>query len=136
MRCEAHIIGSVALGYGIVSLSNQIGIDVNPIFFIGGAAFGALLPDIDHPKSKLGRKIEPVSTIIMAAVGHRTFTHSLLFSSIVGIVSSMWDISLGVGVLVGMLSHILLDLLTPETNGVAFLYPFYRKRIRLLKKIN
>jgi len=130
MTSEAHVIGAVVLGYGIVYFGKQMGIELQLLYFIGGSWIGGLLPDIDHPKSKFGRKIQPVSTMIFAMFGHRTFTHSLLFIAIIGLTISVLNISLGTGLIVGMTSHIILDLITPNTNGVAFLYPFNKKRIK------
>jgi len=41
-------------------------------------AFAALLPDIDHPTSTLGRRIYPISKLISSIFGHRGLTHSLI----------------------------------------------------------
>lgn len=132
MKYKAHTVGAVVLTLGIIDLNNKIGLELNPLYLIGGAVFGGLLPDIDHPKSLLGSVIQPVSTIIKETIGHRTLTHSFLFIVITCLFASLFNISIGIGVGIGMLSHIILDLLTPETNGVAFLFPFYKKKIKLL----
>ena len=42
------------------------------------AVFGGLLPDIDHPKSWVGRRLRPVSDLVAGLFGHRGVTHSLL----------------------------------------------------------
>lgn len=131
MNYRAHTAGAVVSGCGVIYLFNQIGISINPLYIIGGAAIGGLIPDIDHPKSFLGSAIQPISTIIMETIGHRTITHSLLFLLIVSCAVAIFNIMLGVGVGIGILSHIILDLLTPKTNGVAFLYPFYKRKIKL-----
>lgn len=132
MRYKAHTIGAVVLSVGIISLNIKIGLEFNPLYLVGGAVFGGLLPDIDHPKSLLGSAIQPVSTIIKETLGHRTLTHSILFLVITCFFTSLFNINIGIGIGLGILSHIILDLLTPETNGVAFLYPFYKKKIKLL----
>lgn len=126
-----HTIGASAGAIGIVYLCKKFDIPVDALHFIGGAVVGGLLPDIDHPKSYLGNIIEPLSAIIMATCGHRTITHSLLFMAIVGGLASFYNISFGIGIAIGILSHIALDMITPGTNGVAFLYPFKKERIKI-----
>ena len=133
MNCTMHSFGAVVAACGIYYLGNKLGVELNPIYLVAGSVSGGLIPDIDHPKSKMGKMMQPISVLIMAIVGHRTLTHSLLFSIIIGILVGMINLSLGVGIFFGILSHIILDLLTSNTNGVAFLYPFYKKRIRVVK---
>ena len=132
IKCSYLDVLAILSSHGVIYLCNQIGISTSPIYIICGAVIGGLIPDIDHPKSFLGSAIQPVSTILMTTIGHRTLTHSLLFVFLISFVASMFNIMLGVGLGIGMLSHIVLDLLTPKTNGVAFLYPFYKKKIKLL----
>ncbi len=50
---------------------------------LGATALGSLAPDLDSPKSSLGRNIWPVSATVKSLVGHRGFTHSLLASGLV-----------------------------------------------------
>ncbi|MBV9748546.1 MAG: metal-dependent hydrolase, partial [Acetobacteraceae bacterium] len=42
------------------------------------AAGGGLLPDLDHPRSWVGRRLRVLSRPLAAAFGHRGATHSLL----------------------------------------------------------
>lgn len=42
-------------------------------------AVGALIPDICHTQSKIGRRFPILSKAVSSVFGHRTFTHSLLF---------------------------------------------------------
>ena len=80
---------------------------------------GSLLPDIDHPRSTLG-KFLPIGYLIK----HRTITHSILAAAII------WWIHPWVGV--GYASHLLLDSLNPM--GVPFLYPVsYRFNITRIR---
>jgi inner membrane protein len=131
MKCIAHTVGAITSACGIIYLSNKIGFQPNPLYLICGAAFGGLIPDIDHPKSLLGSSIRPISIIIKETIGHRTLTHSIVFTLIISFLVSFLNLFVGIGVGIGMLSHIVLDLLTPKTKGVAFLYPLYKKKIRL-----
>ena len=131
MNYKVHTIGAVASSCGVIYLSNQLGIQSNPMFLISGAIIGGLIPDIDHPKSFLGNIVQPISIIIRETLGHRTLTHSILFALIVSTITAFINIPFAIGLGVGIFSHIILDLLTPHTNGVAFLYPLYKKKINL-----
>jgi len=88
------------------------------------AAAGSLLPDIDHPKSWAGQRLRPLSTLVAAVFGHRGVTHSLLA------LAGCWAaLRYGAGaprawaapVVVGYLSHLLADLLTP--GGLRLAWP-------------
>ncbi|AFY71955.1 Protein of unknown function DUF457, transmembrane (plasmid) [Thalassoporum mexicanum PCC 7367] len=106
-----------------------------PVFILDSlvALFAGLLPDIDHPRSALGRKLPFISVPLSAIFGHREFTHSLLAVAIVtgALIYFLsdprysqwyWVIT---PLCIGYLSHILGDLLTPP--GVPLLYPWKRK---------
>ena len=98
------------------------------------ALASALLPDLDHPQSLLGRQLPWISGPLSRLFGHRGFTHSLLA---VGL--GIWGLAQfqvsgplsGVmkdALIVGYLSHLLGDWLTPM--GIPLLWP-WRRRFRL-----
>ncbi|MHC1750653.1 MAG: metal-dependent hydrolase [Cellulosilyticaceae bacterium] len=128
MNYKAHLVGGIAFGAGTLYTTHRFGIALTPILVIGGATIGSILPDIDHPKSFLGRRIPLIPKLIYRTVGHRTLTHSLLFALAISFLIRTFNNPLAIGVLAGIVSHILLDMLTPQ--GVSYLYPFRRKRIR------
>lgn len=131
MDYKTHLTGGVAFVIGTVYLSQKVNLNIQPLLLIGGATIGSLLPDIDHPKSYLGNKVPILPTLLYNTVGHRSLTHSLLFAAIMSALFGFIDISLGIGVFIGIISHILLDMLTPQ--GVSYLYPFKKKRIKWFK---
>jgi len=94
---------------------------------VTAAVLGSLLPDIDHPKSMLGRVTRPVSTLVHISVGHRTLTHSLVGLVGFGLLAYATTFNLGVDLsavlafILGYGSHILADMLNPA--GVKLLYP-------------
>lgn len=92
--------------------------------FLSLAILGSLLPDIDHTESKLGRRIRPISFVITKIFGHRTLTHSLtlyFFLSVLGYFAfPQYQIQL-LAIVVGAISHLLLDSLNP--SGVPLFYP-------------
>lgn len=51
----------------------------NPIPGLIVGALSALLPDIDHPGSEVGRRLRPVAVMLEAVAGHRTVTHTVWF---------------------------------------------------------
>lgn len=89
---------------------------------LGLAVFGALLPDIDHPKSWLGKRLRPVSTACATLFGHRGVTHSLL--AVVGCAALLFSQNVPLAVtaplVVGYLSHLAADLLTPAGLRLAW----------------
>ena len=87
------------------------------------AVISSLLPDICHTQSKIGRKFKILSFLIRLLFGHRTFTHSLLFIGIIGILLHIIDtpIYYEVAIIIGLISHVILDMVTPK--GVKLLYP-------------
>jgi inner membrane protein len=96
---------------------------------IAGVALGSLLPDIDEPKSKVGRKAPILSHGIKLFFGHRGITHTLLASIIVGSLlfyfSKGFPSPLAIGLTIGYLFHILEDALSIE--GVPLLFPITKK---------
>lgn len=127
MDYKTHLLGGAGMAYA----TTQIFI-LDPkqtILLYGFSLLGSILPDIDHPKAFISHFVPVIPNLINVAVGHRTFTHSLLFTFICLIIGWMFNPVIGIGLALGIISHILLDLLTPY--GVAFLYPFKRDRIIL-----
>ena len=88
------------------------------------SGIGSLLPDIDTPKSALGR-IFPFSKIIEHKYGHRQITHSWIFIVIAIVLFSPFILFLGflkyAGIIIGVISHIMIDMANP--SGVPLFYP-------------
>ncbi|MGK9045455.1 metal-dependent hydrolase [Mammaliicoccus vitulinus] len=121
MTGKTHLSCGIFIGS---SLSIYYGEDVFTSFtIISLCGVSSLVPDICHFKSNLGKKLFPISFIIRLIFGHRTFTHSLLFLFLIywGLNSISAPEPYLVSILLGMLSHIVLDMLTPR--GVKLFYP-------------
>jgi len=110
--------------------------------YAGAAALGALLPDLDAPRSKIGQwsigGVKPFllpSQAINRSVGHRSLLHSLLalvYVALAGVILSPflgWQISLALWL--GYASHLLTD--SSTRSGIPLLYP-KPKRFHLLPK--
>lgn len=125
MQARSHLI----FGIGATWLMHRTGLAASvhawPLTLVG-----ALLPDIDHPKSMLGQRLAPVSMAIAGVFGHRGMTHSFL-PVLVFVVACLhgfghlpaWALAL----CAGYLSHLLADWLTP--SGVPLCWPL-RTRFR------
>ncbi len=107
-------------------------------------ALGALLPDLDSPRSLLTAwqiagvsPLQPLARMINRTFGHRGALHSLLGWGIasVGFIAlsaiPLWNIVASLALSLGYLSHLAADASTK--TGIPFLFP-HRKRYRLLPK--
>ncbi len=112
MMAKSHVVVGGAAWISVAPLLHANPLD--PILLSLTLA-GSLLPDIDHPKSWLGRRMRPLSTGISRLLGHRGVTHSALAVVALMLVLqyagyrrlAVW------GVVIGYLSHLGADLLTP-----------------------
>ncbi|MEN0665613.1 metal-dependent hydrolase [Caldifermentibacillus hisashii] len=117
---KTHIL--VGISAGTLYLHYVGSVDEDVLFF-GGLIFGAMVPDIDHTGSKIGRAVPIIDDMISSVFGHRTFTHSLLFLILGYWLFHIFSLpeSLEFGIMLGIISHIVLDMLT--VDGVKFLWP-------------
>ncbi len=101
------------------------------------AGVAGLLPDIDHPNSVLGKRVPMISYPIAKVFGHRGITHSLFATCLIAYAIYALSVSQNIPLLkdiillplmIGYLSHLLGDLLTPA--GVPLFWP-YRKNFSI-----
>jgi inner membrane protein len=83
-------------------------------------AGGALLPDLDHPQSALGRVCCFLSIPLNTWLGHRRTWHGLPLWSAIALGGLLW--SPAGWIALGALSHVVLDAL--NTSGVQRFMPF------------
>ena len=119
MTGKTHITGGIAASLAFAQVTHY-----DPVILLVGGTIGALLPDICHAGSKIGRMLPALSKIIGTVFGHRTFTHSLLFLVLMAMLLNSFVPNEGItaGILVGMASHYLLDMATK--NGIKLFFPF------------
>ena len=100
---------------------------MNVYLFVIILAFTALLPDIDNPRSKVGRKVKLFSKVFNFLFGHRTLTHSIFFMGVISLI--IWKLFDGyyIPFVIGYGSHLVLDSVTKQ--GVNFIYPIKQFRI-------
>lgn len=106
---KTHFLSGAVAGYALAG--NWKGA------IIGGIA--GILPDIDEPRSKVGRPLFFVSIPLNQILGHRTLTHSLIFVGALWFILQFFTDWADV-IAVGLLAHILGDMLTGKVN---VLYP-------------
>ena len=103
---------------------------------VAAGAFGGLLPDLDHRKSTITKKLGVLGFCSSRLFRHRGVLHAPTFYFVATAVlwlfvsESSYLQFVIYGLLVGELSHLLLDALTPK--GIPMLWPFYRRHISLL----
>lgn len=148
MNYRAHKIGGTCSGIitsALLFADNPTIINlISATLIICGASFGSIMPDIDKPTSKIGRKlfIKPISSYIHKKYGHRTITHSAILSLIflsllIGSSYMFREVpfyfysNFTIGFSVGYVSHLILDSLTVE--GIPLFYPFDKTKYRFMK---
>ena len=124
MTGKTHIVGGMTASLAFAQVTNY-----DPVLLVGAGVIGAVLPDICHGGSKIGRALPVLSKVINVLFGHRSFTHSFLFLMIIGALMNSFvsNESVTAGILVGMVSHLVLDMATK--NGIKLLFPF-KVRVR------
>ena len=137
IKYHTHAIGGICFGVIASAIISKGAFEPQQMALITTSSLvGSLFPDIDEPQSFLGRKIKPVSRLIKAVLGHRGFIHTPLFCFLlVGFMAFFLcntpiidvDISSKIicGFLIGFMSHLILDTITPK--GIMWLFPLSRK---------
>jgi len=124
MMARSHVVLGLAAW---VWAAPHLGLPPLETVSLALATCGALLPDIDHPQSWVGRRLRLISRPLAAMIGHRGLSHSLL--AVVGccvlLRSEGVSRALIAPVIVGYLSHLGADLLTP--SGLRLTWPLSRR---------
>lgn len=88
---------------------------------LGAVTVGSVLPDIDTPRSTIGRMVKPVSRWLSSHYPHRTVTHNALFilawfifAKVIGL-HVLWALAWGI------FGHIFID--SFSWQGVLWTYP-------------
>ena len=121
MMATSHILFGAACWTAVCAASGKpLGLEV------GAAVLGAMLPDIDHPRSKLGRLVPFISWPMAAVFGHRGVTHSLFAIVAMAAVAVFFGLqhAMVLALAVGYLSHLVGDWLT---GGIPLFWPMERK---------
>lgn len=122
---KTHIAFGVLCALVVMPFVNT----ANKFIFFFLVLLGSLLPDVDHPHSKLGNKLGILSKFFNALAGHRTIFHSIFFALLIpGLVWYFLSKPYGIALFVGYLSHLVMDGLTK--SGINFLHPISTLRLK------
>jgi inner membrane protein len=98
------------------------------LVFVAISSTAALLPDMDHTSSFLGRRLKPFSIIFRFLFRHRGLLHSFLPAFLLyGALALTTTTEIASAAFIGYASHLILDALTPQ--GVRPFWPL-KYRIR------
>lgn len=116
----------LAFGFLAALLALKIFSPDNLILFFILVLIGSILPDVDNPKSKIGKKIKVIGFLFE----HRGFFHSLLFLAVIYIISILFfrNNYFILPLVIGYSSHLFIDCF--NHIGIMPLHPLSRFRIR------
>lgn len=135
MQGVTHAIGGAALASAVLlAMGPENTGPAGVLIGISAGALGGLIPDIDHPNSKISHKLKPVSAIVTALFSHRGLFHAPLFYAVLWLLWARFCpagqyLILGHMLFVGIASHLLLDSLNPA--GIPALLPFSSKKVHI-----
>lgn len=115
-----------AFGFLLASLSGV------PLLSAIASALGALLPDIDHPQSVIGRLFFFLSQPLNSRFGHRNLIHSFIIWSPLFLAGVFIRSDTVVWIALGAWSHVLLDCW--NISGTKAFIPFSQKPVVIFKR--
>lgn len=125
MLLRTHL--AFGLLVGLLSL-NYLNVP-NIYIYLAIVCFASAIPDIDESKSKIGRKIMPISWFIEKTFGHRNLFHSvfpLIILFVIFFYILEWNV-VGIAFLLGYGCHLFSDMFNYQ--GIGLLHPLYKGRI-------
>lgn len=122
MLFKTHIAFGFLVGLAALKIFNPL----NTILFFSLILIGSVLPDIDHPKSKVGKKIKLVGFLFE----HRGFFHSFIFLALIHLASYAFfrGNPFVLPLIIGYTSHLFIDCF--NHLGIMPLHPFSKFRIK------
>jgi inner membrane protein len=118
MLSKTHFLAGLVVGIFLI----QYFTISQPILFLLIFLISTILPDIDTPHSKIGRKVLPLSYMLNLIFGHRGFLHSIWIP--LGVVALSFYLGsqfIGLTFFGGYVLHLIVDTLT--IGGVKWLGP-------------
>ena len=131
---RTHLYTGLLAGAGLAcALDSAL---VPSALMVTAGAIGGVLPELDHRKSKITKRLGIFGFFSSRLFRHRGVLHTPVFYITISLLllfcagQSMPRKFVIYGLLAGELSHLLLDAMTPK--GIQLLWPFYRRHISLL----
>ncbi len=158
MTGTTHRLAGISAGMAAVEILQMNDLKIQTAL-LTGCIIGSLLPDIDNPQSTISYKVPCIRAIysllqkmirifadllpgrkkeyVKSSIGHRGLTHSLftafaLPALILGLgkIVSFQTHMLSLGLMLGLLSHILLDLFS---GGIRLFLPFSPYNVKMAR---
>lgn len=128
MMGKSHFLIGAAVGL-VLGAAIQPTIQHSAAFALA-AAWGAMLPDLDHRHAPIRRQLGFVGNVLLFWLPHRGLTHSLLM--LVINTALLWLIgkNVGLAVALGYTSHIIADMMTRK--GVPVFMPLWNRSLHVL----
>lgn len=124
MKFKTHLAFS---SFCFISLISILDISVTTVNFLIYFIV-SILPDIDTPKSFLGRFVKPLGWISR----HRGFFHSIYPAIGISLLLYFYKKDAAIFAFLGYMSHLVLDALNHQ--GVGFFYPVSKFRVKGILK--
>jgi len=115
MMAKTHLIFAFLLSILTLDAFNV----PNPLIFIILTLLFSIVPDIDHPKSRLGHN--PLSLLLFHLFGHRQLIHSIFIPIILFFIFVKIYLPLALAIMIGYSSHLVLDCLNKA--GLRLFFP-------------
>lgn len=98
-------------------------------------AIAALIPDIDHANSTISNKLKPISILVCLICSKRGLFHTVFLYLALWIVwlincPQEWMHFWAILTFIGILSHLVLDIITPD--GIPLFFPFEFRHRRII----
>ena len=124
MMARTHVAFGILVGLFFITPYSFF----NKIVFMAFIIIGSLLPDIDTPKSKLGKKIKPIAHLFSFVFGHRGILHSIWLPAALLIIHYyFFSNTILFALAIGCISHLVLDSFTIQ--GINFIHPFQKLHV-------
>jgi len=124
MMARTHVAFGILVGLFFITPYSF----TNKILFMTALIIGSILPDIDHPKSRLGRKIKPIAYLFSFLFGHRGLLHAIWIPASLLIVHYYFYSNILLFALaIGCISHLVSDSFTVQ--GINFIHPFQKLHV-------
>ena len=116
---------------GVLLARSAHGSLTETLVLAGVCGFSALLPDVDHPNSRIRRRVGLAGDLAFGWMSHRGITHSVVAAVALGILAVLISPSrtAATAMAIGYSSHLVADFLTPA--GVPLFAPLSWRRLRL-----
>ncbi len=133
MTGKTHLACGAMVSAGTALLLRPI--EGSMIIALAAGIAGSAFPDIDHPNSIISKKLKLGGKIIPFFFSHRGLFHTPFLYTMIGVIVLLFHPSASIQTyltffMIGVGSHILLDMLNP--SGIPVFFPITKKKYPLL----